>query len=58
MKASRTYVKIWDTNLFQKWQNLKEHLAAPKDKEKITRKSGVTYWFRCGRLDCVEECIG
>ena len=31
---------------------------APKDKDHITKKSGVIYRFKCERLECDEEYIG
>ena len=30
---------------------------APKDKDPITKKSGVIYRFKCDRMDCDEEYI-
>ena len=37
---------------------LKNTLVTSKDKETIKQKSGLIYWFGCGRLDCDEEYIG
>ena len=31
---------------------------APKDKDHITKKSGIIYKFKCDRLECDEEYIG
>ena len=31
---------------------------APKDKEHITKKSGIIYRFKCDRFECDEEYIG
>ena len=31
---------------------------APKDKDHITKKSGVIYRFKCEKLECDEEYIG
>ena len=31
---------------------------APKDKDPITKKSGIIYRFKCERLECDEEYIG
>ena len=31
---------------------------APKDKDHITKKSGIIYRFKCDRLECDEEYIG
>ena len=33
-------------------------LVAPKDKDAVTKKSGVVLRFRCDRLGCGEEYIG
>ena len=33
-------------------------LVSPKDKDRITQKSGIIYWFKCDRLDCEDEYIG
>ena len=43
---------------FKSGKTLKEELEAPKDKDHITKKSGVIYRFKCDRLECVEEYIG
>ena len=43
---------------FQGGNTIKTLLVAPKDKDPILRKSGVTYRFKCGRVDCDEEYIG
>ena len=37
---------------------LKNLLVSPKDKDTITKKSSVIYWFRCDRIDCEDEYIG
>ena len=39
-------------------RTLKEELVASKDKDHITKKSGVIYRFKCNRLECDEEYIG
>ena len=31
---------------------------APKDKDSITKKSGIIYRYRCDSLECDEEYIG
>ena len=31
---------------------------APKDKDHITKKSGIIYRFKCNRVDCADEYIG
>ena len=33
-------------------------LVAPKDKDHITKKSGIIYRYKCDRLECNEEYIG
>ena len=43
---------------FKSGRTLKEELVAPKDKDNITKKSGVIYRFKCDRLECDEEYIG
>ena len=43
---------------FESGRTLKEELVAPKDKDHITKKSGVIYRFKCDRLECDEEYIG
>ena len=43
---------------FKSGRTLKEELVAPKDKDHITKKSGVIYRFKCDRLECDEEYIG
>ena len=37
---------------------IKSHLMAPKDKDHITKKSGIIYTFKCNRVDCDDEYIG
>ena len=39
-------------------RTIKEELVAPKDKDHITKKSGVIYRFKCEKLECDEEYIG
>ena len=36
----------------------KNLLVSPKDKESITKKSSVIYWFKCDKIDCEEEYLG
>ena len=43
---------------FKGGTTLKNLLVSPKDKENITKKSSVIYWFRCDRIDCEDEYIG
>ena len=42
---------------FKSGKTTKDELVAPKDKEHITKKSGVIYRYRCDRLECNEEYI-
>ena len=43
---------------FNSGKTIKDELVAPKDKDHITKKSGVIYRYRCDRLECDEEYIG
>ena len=43
---------------FKSGRTIKEELVAPKDKDHITKKSGVIYRFKCEKLECDEEYIG
>ena len=43
---------------FKGGTTIKELLVHPKDKDTILQKSGVIYRYKCGRVDCEEECIG
>ena len=43
---------------FKNGKTLKDELVAPKDKDHITKKSGIIYRFKCDRLECDEENIG
>ena len=43
---------------FKSGKTLKVELVAPKDKDHITKKSGIIYRFKCDRLKCDEEYIG
>ena len=37
---------------FKSGKTLKDELVAPKDKDHITKKSGIIYRFKCDRLEC------
>ena len=39
-------------------KTLKDELVATKDKDHITKKSGIIYRFKCDRFECDGECIG
>ena len=43
---------------FKSGKTLKDELVAPKDKDHITKKSGIIYRFKCDKLGCDEEYIG
>ena len=43
---------------FKSRKTLKDELVAPKDKDHITKKSGIIYRFKCDRLECDVEYIG
>ena len=43
---------------FKGGSTIKDLLVHPKDKDNILHKSAVIYRYRCGRVDCNEECIG
>ena len=43
---------------FKSGKTLKDELVAPKDKDHITKKSGIIYRFKCDSLECDEEYIG
>ena len=43
---------------FKSGKTIKDQLVAPKDKEHMTKKSGIIYRFKCDRLECDEEYIG
>ena len=52
--------KIWHPSIvyFKSGKSIKDELVAPKDKDHITKKSGIIYRFKCDRLECDEEYIG
>ena len=43
---------------FKSGKTIKDELVAPKDKDHITKKSGIIYRYKCDRLECDEEYIG
>ena len=43
---------------FKGGETIKNLLVQPKDKDNITKKSSVIYWFKCDRIDCEEKYIG
>ena len=42
---------------FKGGSTIKDPLVAPKDKDHITKKSGIIYRYRCDRVECDEEYI-
>ena len=58
MKASNHWQKYAIQVHFKSGKTLKDELVAPKDKDHITKKSGIIYRFKCDRLECKEEYIG
>ena len=43
---------------FKSGKNIKDEWVAPKDKDHLTKKSGIIYRYKCDRLECDEEYIG
>ena len=43
---------------FRGGNTIKSLLMTPKDKDHITKKSGIIYRFKCKRVDCEDEYIG
>ena len=43
---------------FRGGNTIKSLLITPKDKDHITKKSGIIYRFKCNRVDCDDEYIG
>ena len=43
---------------FKGGRTIKDLLVAPKDKDHITKKSGIIYRYRCDRVECDKEYIG
>ena len=43
---------------FRGGKTIKDLLVAPKDRDHITKKSGIIYRYKCDRVECDEECIG
>ena len=43
---------------FRGGNTIKSLLMTPKDKDHITKKSGIIYRFKCNRVDCDDEYIG
>ena len=43
---------------FKSGKSIKDELVAPKDKDHLTKKSGIIYRYKCDRLKCDEEYIG
>ena len=43
---------------FKEGNTIKSLLMTPKDKDHITKKSGIIYRFKCKRVDCEDEYTG
>ena len=43
---------------FRGGNTIKSLLMTPKDKDHISKKSGIIYRFKCNRVDCDDEYIG
>ena len=43
---------------FKGGQTLKSILVSPRDKDTMTKKNAVIYWYRCDNIDCDKEHIG
>ena len=43
---------------FKGGATIKNLLVSPKNKDSITKKSSVIYWFKCDKIHCEEEYIG
>ena len=43
---------------FKEVQSLKDISVSPKDKDTMTKKNSVIYWYRCDKIACDEEYIG
>ena len=43
---------------FKGGKTLQNLQVSPKDKNTITKKSSVIYWFKCHKMDCEDEYIG
>ena len=43
---------------FKSGKSIKDELVDPKDKDHLTKKSGIIYRYKCDRLECDEEYIG
>ena len=42
---------------FKGGNTIKSFLMVPKDKDPITKKSGIIYRYKCNRVDCDDEYI-
>ena len=43
---------------FRGGRTIKDLLVVPKDRDHITKKSGIIYRYKCDRVECDEEYIG
>ena len=59
MKVSKTYVRSMAYKCaLEGAKQSKDLLVAPKDKDSITKKSGIIYRYKCNRLECDDEYRG
>ena len=58
VRVSKTLAESLASKYFKSGRTLKDELVAPKDKDHITKRSGIIYRFKCDRLECDEEYIG
>ena len=57
-ESFKSICKRYDIQVhFKSGKTLKDELVAPKEKDHITKKSGIIYRFKCERLECDEEYI-
>ena len=54
----RTCQKYGVQAYFKGGNTIKSLLMAPNDKDPLMKKSGVTYRYKCDRVECDEEYIG
>ena len=58
-KSVKTICKKYGVQVhFKGGTTLKNLLVSPKDKDTITKKSSVIYWFNCDKIDCEDEYRG
>ena len=59
MEACKNICKRYGIHIhFKSGKTIKDEQVAPKDKDHITKKSGIIYRYKYDRLECNEEYIG